>query len=430
MVTEPDCVNGGYTTYTCSVCGDSYVADHTDALGHTEVVDKAVSATCTADGLTEGKHCSVCGTVLVAQQVIPAKGHSYDAVVTEPDCVNGGYTTYTCSVCGDSYVADHTDALGHTEVVDKAVSATCTADGLTEGKHCSVCGTVLVAQQVIPAKGHSYNAVVTKPDCVNGGYTTYTCSVCGDSYVADHTDALGHTEVVDKAVAATCTADGLTEGKHCSVCGTVLVAQQVIPAKGHSYNAVVTEPDCVNGGFTTYTCSVCGDSYVDDHTDALGHTEVVDKSVAATCTTTGLTEGKHCSVCGTVLVAQQVIPAKGHSYDAVVTEPTCAKDGYTTHTCSACGDSYVDGVTPATGEHTYDNDRDADCNVCGDIREVQAAKPGDANGDGRVNNRDLGLLQQYLNMWEVSVDTLAADLNGDGKVNNRDLGMLQKQLNA
>ena len=54
--------------------------------------------------------------------------------------------------------------------------------------------------------------------------------------------------------------------------------------------------------------------------------------------------------------------------------------------------------------------------------------PGDADGDGRVNNRDLGLLQQYLNDWEVVV-TAEADMNADGKLNNRDLGLLQRYLN-
>ena len=40
--------------------------------------------------------------------------------------------------------------------------------------------------------------------------------------------------------------------------------------------------------------------------------------------------------------------ATGHSYDAVVTPPTCTEKGYTTYTC-ACGDSYVDSFVPATG---------------------------------------------------------------------------------
>ena len=55
---------------------------------------------------------------------------------------------------------------------------------------------------------------------------------------------------------------------------------------------------------------------------------------------------------------------------------------------------------------------------------------GDANGDGKVNNRDLGLIQQYLNGWDVTIDATACDVNGDGKVNNRDLGLIQQLLNG
>ena len=54
---------------------------------------------------------------------------------------------------------------------------------------------------------------------------------------------------------------------------------------------------------------------------------------------------------------------------------------------------------------------------------------GDVNGDGNVNNRDLGILQQYLNDYEVTIDLEAADVTHDDKVNNRDLGLLQQYLN-
>ena len=54
---------------------------------------------------------------------------------------------------------------------------------------------------------------------------------------------------------------------------------------------------------------------------------------------------------------------------------------------------------------------------------------GDVNKDGKVNNRDLGILQQYLNDYDVTIDTDAADVNHDDKVNNRDLGLLQQYLN-
>ena len=53
-------------------------------------------------------------------------------------------------------------ALGHTEVVDEAVDATCTKDGLTEGRHCSVCGEVIVAQEVIPAEHVVENGICTR----------------------------------------------------------------------------------------------------------------------------------------------------------------------------------------------------------------------------------------------------------------------------
>ena len=48
-----------------------------------------------------------------------------------------------------------TEHCSHEVVIDKAVPATCTETGLTEGSHCSLCNTVLVKQQVIPAEGHS-----------------------------------------------------------------------------------------------------------------------------------------------------------------------------------------------------------------------------------------------------------------------------------
>ncbi len=121
---------------------------------HVPQIMPAVAATCTATGLTEGKKCSECGEILVAQKV--------------------------------------TDKIAHTEEIIPAKTATCTATGLTEGKKCSVCGTILVAQKTTPK--------------------------------------IAHKLVTDKAVPATPGHTGLTEGQHCSVCGTVTVKQQETPA--------------------------------------------------------------------------------------------------------------------------------------------------------------------------------------------------------
>ena len=85
---------------------------------------------------------------------------------------------------------------------------------------------------------HEYQATVTNPTCTDKGYTTYICA-CGNSYVADETNALGHTEVIDEATAPTCTQNGLTEGKHCSTCGETLIEQTTVGAYGHNTIGVV-----------------------------------------------------------------------------------------------------------------------------------------------------------------------------------------------
>ena len=56
--------------------------------------------------------------------------------------------------------------------------------------------------------------------------------------------------------------------------------------------------------------------------------------------------------------------------------------------------------------------------------------PGDANGDGDINNRDLALLQQHINGWDVTIAVEAMDVNNDGDVNNRDLALLQQYING
>ena len=263
-----------------------------------------------------------------------------------------------------------------------------------------------------------------------------------------------------------------------------------------------------------------------------------------------------------------------HEYESVVIDPTCGEEGATVYTCIYCGYAY-DETIPATGEHTYDDEYDADCNACGAVRDVPdkpieyvgtievsiatgaagetvdvnviltnnpgivSAKvkvyfdttvlnfvaytdgefapggystsdpdlanqngyfiinwcdalhpdstanllatlsfeilagtqegsyalvveircdddvfnaadetvwfspvdgavivvnglPGDADGNGKVNNRDLGLLQMYLNDDDLigkNFNEAAVDLDGNGKINNRDLGLLQKLLN-
>ena len=138
---DATCTEDGYTTYECNVCGSTW-KDTLPAVGHTEVADAAVEATCETAGKTEGSHCTTCGKVLKAQETIPAKGH--------------------------------------TAVTDAGVKATCETAGKTEGSHCATCGKVLKAQTTIAATGHIWSAWKTTSEATvfAAAKQQRSCTIC------------------------------------------------------------------------------------------------------------------------------------------------------------------------------------------------------------------------------------------------------------
>lgn len=282
-VVDPTCTTEGYTEYKCANgCSDpayNYVTDIKPALGHKYVDHEAQEVTCLEKGWNAYQTCERCdySSYVEIDPLGHDQGESFGVV--EATCAAGGYSIWFCNRCKEYYKDDFTDALEHKKVEIPAVEATCTETGLTAGEKCELCGEIFVKQEVVPAKGH--------------------------------------TEQVLAAVAATCTTTGLTEGKKCSVCNEILVAQKVVPALGHKNGTAVKEnekaPTCTeNGSYdSVVSCTVCGVevSRTTVQIPALGHKEEKIPAVPATFDKTGLTEGKKCSVCGEILLKQEVIPA-------------------------------------------------------------------------------------------------------------------------
>lgn len=103
---------------------------------------------------------------------------------------------------------------------------------------------------------HEYGdfEILKNPTCTEKGQKGKICKKCGKITEKTDIDAAGHTPVTDPAVAPTETTDGLTEGSHCSVCGAVLTAQEVIPMLDPTIDtwfsrAATTEADAKAAGF-------------------------------------------------------------------------------------------------------------------------------------------------------------------------------------
>ena len=246
------CDTDGVKTFTCADCGDVYT-EKLEALGHTYGISEVVKPTCDNDGYTKFT-CSVCGDSY--SKVINATGHKYNDKIVSASCDKSGYTLHTCENCGDIYKDNFTSQLGH-DYTSQTVKPTCETDG-EKTFTCTRCGDTYT--EVIKAKGHVYKRTVVAAGCETDGYTLVECMECHDSFREGYVGAKGHTIVTDKAVAATCTTAGKTEGSHCSVCGKVIKAQTEIKAKGHVAGDWITDKAAAVGvkGRKHRSCTVCG----------------------------------------------------------------------------------------------------------------------------------------------------------------------------
>ncbi len=294
---------------TCSVCG----ATEGEALPHTEEIMPSKEATCKEAGLTEGKKCSVCEAIIVAQNEI--------------------------------------EKLAHIEAIVEGTPADCDNDGITDGKKCVICGDVTMPQETIPATGHNHELVETvNSTCTVAGKKIYKCTACDDSYaeplaLASHTSAAA---VEENRVDSTCTVAGHYDSVvYCSVCKT----HEISRTKVNLALAAHTPGDAATCT-SVQECTVC-------HTELaakLPHSEKILEAKEPTCTESGLTEGKQCSVCKAITVAQETIPANNH------------KDDNNDYKCDVCK---VQLCTEHTaGEAKQENVKEASCTAEGSYESV------------------------------------------------------------
>ena len=180
------------------------------------------------------------------------------------------------------------------------------------------------------------------------------------------------------------------EGELVRVCSKCSAEEKTTVAKTNVHTVVIdiaVAATCTETGLTEGKhCSRCNTTLVAQTTvGALGHAEVIDAAVAPTCTETGLTEGKHCSRCNTTLVAQTTVAALGHAevIDAAVA-PTCTETGLTEGKhCSVCNVIFLaQEIVPIS--HSWPRLFEYDievhwkkCNLCNTINSREAHDLGD-----------------------------------------------------
>ena len=344
--TPATCKDAGKIVYTAKF--ENFASDtRTKVLpvttDHHYVTDPAVDATCKEPGLTEGKHCDVCGKVEIEQTETALAPHTYDDIYDAE-----------CNVCGN--IRDAACRHTNTETL-AAVAPTCTTAGKTEGKKCLDCGETYVPQTPVSALGHDWaDATCLSPKTCqragcgatdgepnghdyDGQKVTYTWnannSKCTASIVCKTNPAHVNTETVDVVITTenpTCTEDGLKtytatfefEGFETQT------KEEAIKTEGHKYTVLVetVAPTCEAKGYTLYKCSGCDSTEQRDWQNSTGHTygaTSYEWNGYETCTAT-----RACVTNGCDHTETATATATGE-----VTKPsTCTENGTKTYTAT------------------------------------------------------------------------------------------------
>ena len=322
----------------------------------------SIEATCTQDG--EATYtCGLCNGTKT--ETIPALGHDFDETIEEnvtivlETCTQDGSKTVKCSRCDETKVTV-LEKTGHTPVIDAKVDPTCTATGLTEGSHCSVCDAVLTAQDVIAALGHDFdetieeNVTIVPAMCTQDGSKTVKCSRCDATNVTVLTQS-GHVEYSDPVW--TWTAD--LESGSAVATFTCLKDDDVQTPEVTVTSAVTKAPTCTETGVLTYTAKTTfrDVEYTDTYDVVIPATGHEEYSAPVWTWTADLESGSAVATF-TCLKDDDVQTPEVTVTSEVTLAPTCTGTGVLTYTAKTTfrdveyTDTY-DVVIPATTHLEY-----------------------------------------------------------------------------
>jgi hypothetical protein len=289
------------------------------------------------NSIVASNHYLTAVSVTINEETCTATSADLPKVLWEVSQTSGGYTFYNAAV-GKYMGLDSSEYLYPSST---ALAWAHTAEGYLDNQ--------------TDSEGYYYLSY----DSSNSRYTTskqgkeinfYKAVPASTAYytttitIQTHTHTMTHVA----AVAATCAAAGNIEYWYCADCGKyfsdangnteITLESTVIAALGHNWgNWTVTTPaTCAQDGVESRTCSRCGET--EERTiPATG-----EHTYGAYISNNNGTHSHYCSVCGKT-------ETENCTYNDVVTPPTATEQGYTTHTCTVCGYSFVDSYTDPLG---------------------------------------------------------------------------------
>ena len=294
---EPTCVETAFGVLYCKDCtGVVIVKVKGIHVRGEELTDRYVAPTCEDYGYRfykcEREGCtSEDGIEKVRLDKLP---HEY---VPEVDTDNK-VVVFTCSECGASYEVDFYAYGTEIKNAEGAIvtGPTCKDDAYSSFwyQETATSEKVYLPAEVIPAYGHYFGATSNK--LVSGKEYSYDqlVAIFGAGNILSSLGNRDAKEVCVTEVDSTATClESVDAVAYCSECEGVVI----IKAKGNCQweKTSTVAPDCVNGGYEVWTCSVCGATENRNEVPANGHdleyseelSNVQAKTIVFVCKTEG-----------------------------------------------------------------------------------------------------------------------------------------------